>query len=1058
MCGTPVSAPGTAREARKNVAILFMDLVGSTALAESLDPEPLSQIMDRYFSVAATAIVAHGGAVEKFIGDAVMAVFGATVSHEDDALRAVKAAMEAIEQVKELSAGLITSYKVTLEVRCGVCSGEVIAITNPGGAFRVIGDPVNTAARLQTAAEPGQVLVDATTASMIRASAAIEPVPPLRLKGKSQPVPAWRVTGTEPVTDPAGAQVSAPLIGREDELAELKSAFRRVTKRSQLCLVTLLGVPGIGKSRLVRDFVASFGQAEVTVLTGRCSAYGQGITYRPLAEMLETSGWAKLARTMAAAGADAARAAKSLASIMSAGVPAEAETAGIEEISWSVRYLLAQLGKKKPVIMIWEDLHWAESTLLDMIDDLVSWLTDVPVLIICVARLELLDTRPSWAGGKPSVVTMEVGPLSRAESVQLVAEIALREEVSAHQAEALCERVAAECEGNPLFAELMLDVFAETARGAGPARDAEPARHAELAREAEAAAKAKLPPTITALLTARLDQLPDDERELLEVASAIGRDFSWQALNAFVTAGDDAGHLSRANLADVLDRLVKRRVIARSKAGGYRFVQVLMRDMAYQLSPKTKRERWHLLLAGQLAAHGDGLDLVYHVEAAHLLQRELRPGDSQLPELASQAAEILITEGTAALHRRDLPSAVALLERGRHLLAARDERQVPLMLYISDCWVEMSDAPRAIGAVKALTGFADQQAIIQIQRGIIGRRLKLGGVEETAALARQLADELQRNSENMEKLDDRGTGRSGAVALDRVWCRLHQLRAYLHLAAESSAKAEQEFRLALERARSLADSYETDRLLVAICELAQWTPTPVGTSLKLCAEMSERFAANRILLLPVLLTKARLEAISGDLAAAKEAVMAASQYTADLHIDIAEAVTIAVGGLVDSLAGDHRSAEASYRHSQALLIQMGRTGDAIAYEAYAAREVFEQGNLPGARQAADRLASTSAMDLRSRVIVNALKARIASAMGLPGEAMPLAGESTRLSDQTDDLCLQGDSYLDLAIVASAAGHRVTAAEAATAALDRYQAKGASLLAARARRLIAGGSM
>jgi class 3 adenylate cyclase len=282
MCGTPVSAPGTPRESRKNVAILFMDLVGSTALAESLDPEPLSQIMDRYFAAASAAITAHGGAVEKFIGDAVMAVFGATVSHEDDALRAVRAALEAVAEVKELSAGLVTSHKVTLEVRCGVCSGEVIAITNPAGDFRVIGDPVNTAARLQTAAAPGHILIDASTASMIRTSIGIEPVPPLQLKGKAQPVPAWQVTGGDPEAEPSGLP-SAPLIGREDELVELKSAFRRVTKRSQLCLVTLLGMPGIGKSRLVRDFVATFGPADVSVLTGKCSAYGRGITYRPLA-------------------------------------------------------------------------------------------------------------------------------------------------------------------------------------------------------------------------------------------------------------------------------------------------------------------------------------------------------------------------------------------------------------------------------------------------------------------------------------------------------------------------------------------------------------------------------------------------------------------------------------------------------------------------------------------------------------------------------------------------------------------------------------------------------
>jgi class 3 adenylate cyclase/tetratricopeptide (TPR) repeat protein len=1033
MCGTPVSAPGTTREARKNVAILFMDLVGSTALAESLDPEPLSQIMDRYFDAASAAIVAHGGEVEKFIGDAVMAVFGATVSHEDDALRAVRAALEAVGQVNELSAGLVTSHKVTLEVRCGVCSGEVIAITNPAGGFRVIGDPVNTAARLQTAAEPGQILVDAASASMIRTSVGIEPVPPLHLKGKAQPVPAWRVTSAELIAEPTGQQPAAPLIGREDELTELRSAFRRVTKRNQLCLVTLLGMPGIGKSRLVRDFVAAFGPAEVSVLTGKCSAYGRGITYQPLAEMLKASGWADQARRLEAAGGDAGRAARSLASVMGGSSPigtaAAGGAAGIEEISWAVRYLVRQLGKKKPVIMIWEDLHWAESTLLDMIDDVVNWLTDVPVLLVCVSRMELLDARPSWAGGKPSVMTMEVGPLNPAESAQLVGEIAMLEEVNAHQAEALCERVAAECEGNPLFAELMLDVFAETAPGA------------------------KLPPTVTALLTARLDQLPHDERELLEVASAVGRDFSQGALAAIFAEEGTGGHSTVANPGEVLDRLVKRRIITRAGAGNFRFVQVLMRDMAYQLSAKTKRERWHLVLAAQLAELGGQLDLARHVEAARLLQHELRPGDSGLPEFAPQAAGIFIAEGTTALHRRDLPSAAALLERGRALLPADDERQLPLMLYISDCWLALSDPAQAVATVKAhadpaVTEFGlasrRRQIVCRIQLGIIERTLGLCDEEETAALADELDSELA----SLERF--------GAESENRARCRLHQLRAYLHQAAGASAKAEAQFRLALDRARSLQDGYETDRMLVAICELAQWTPTPVDASLKLCAEMSERFATNRVMLLPVLLTKARLEAVSGDLAAAKAALSAASEYTADLHLDLAEVVITAVSGLVDSLAGDHRGAEASYRRSQGLLLQIGRSGDSMAYEAYAAREIFEQGNLPGAQQAADRLAAgTAAMDLRTKVTVTALRARIAAARGRAAQALQLAGESTNLSDRTDDLCLQGDCYLDLAIVAAAAGQPVAAAEAGRNALDRYEAKGARLLAVRARRLIAG---
>ncbi len=1023
MCGTPVSAPAVPREARKNVAILFMDLVGSTALAESLDPEPLRQIMDRYFAAASASIAAHGGAVEKFIGDAVMSVFGATVSHEDDALRAVRAAMEAVAKVNELSAGLVATHKVTLEVRCGICSGEVIAITTPGD-FRVIGDPVNTAARLQTAAEPGEILVDTVSASMVRAHVGLDPIPPLHLKGKAQPVPAWRVTGRDLSADTAVDQPLTPLIGREDELDELEAAFRRVTKRNQLYLVTVLGAPGIGKSRLVRDFVRSLGPADVTVLTGKCSAYGRGITYQPLAEMLTASGWAEQAKRLESGGSEAQRAAKSLAQIMTDGTSVISEAVGIEEISWAVRYLLGQLGSRKPVIMVWEDLHWAESTLLDMIDDVVNWLTDVPVLLLCVARMDLLDSRPSWGGGKSSAMALEVGPLSPAQSAKLVAEITTREEVYAHQAEALCERVTQECEGNPLFAELMLDVFAESAPGT------------------------RLPPTISALLTARLDQLPHDERELLEVASAIGRDFSPHVLRAMLAADTGAD----ADLQDIIDRLVRRRIITRVD-GGYRFGQTLMRDTAYTLSPKSKRERWHLLLADQMAeliSNGSTatlpdaqLALAYHVEAASLLQRELRPGDEDQPRLAPQAAKILLTEGTKALHRRDLPSAAALLERGRHLLSPADEQQIPLMLYISDCWFGMSDPDRAIAALTsgpvAPTGDGRADLIGRIQRCIIELRQGIASSAEITARADQLVSEARQQTPP----DHRARG------------RLHQLNAYVHLANGRTAQAERELRHALEAAKLVCDDYETDWLLGALCELAQWAPTPVSVSLALCDELVERFATSRVLLVPVLFTKARLAAIGGDLDAARAALGAAREYISDLHLDVGEVVLAALTGLVDSLAGDHREAEAGYRRSHALLVQMGRVKDALVYGAYAARELFEQGDIGAADQAADRLITEApALDLRTDVVRTALLARINAANGELDRAIELAVKATELSEKTDDLYLQGDCYADLAIVAAQASQSVAAADAATTGLDRYRAKGASMHTVRAQQLIA----
>jgi class 3 adenylate cyclase len=1024
MCGSPINAASTTREARKNVAILFMDLVGSTALAEMLDPESWRQIIDRYFDAASSAIAAYDGEVEKFIGDAVMAVFGATVSHEDDALRAVRAAMEAVAKVGELNAGLIASHKVKLEVRCGICSGEVIAITEPSGDFRVIGDPVNTAARLQSAAEPGQILIDAVSASMVRAVIGLDPVLPLELKGKAQPVPAWLVTGTELPADATVDPPATPLIGREHELGQLRAAYRQVTSNNQVGMVTVLGPPGIGKSRLVREFVEDVASGQVTVLTGRCSPYGRGITYKPLAEMLRAwpGGWDQQAAQMQSGGGQARRAADCLSGIAGDSNGTKAELAGINEISWAVRYLLAQLAKTEPVIMVWEDLHWAGSTLLDMIDGVVSWLSDVPVLLICVSRTdELRDSRPDWGVGKPSATALEINPLSYEQCAELVTEIAMHEEVYAHQQDLICEQVARECEGNPLFAELMLDVVAETA------------------------SSVKVPPPISAVLTARLDQLPHDERQLLEIASVIGRDFSWAALRAMLAAHD----MGDSQAQEIAARLAGRRLISRVSSDGFRFDQVLMRDAAYRLAPKSRRVRLHLLLAERLAqlAGSDGTDcspddpiaLAYHVETANVLRRELRPGDAELPELADKAAEILIGEGMKALHRTDFPGAAALLERVRDLMPATDERQLPLMLYISDCWYRLSEPEQAIAVLDpgAAVDTRRGELVCAIVKSTIELQQGLARPEEITARADQYAAELR------DRLGD-----------DLTWCRFHQLLGHLNHCIDRSAKSEAEFRLALDRARAMGDGYEEDRMLGAICEMTQWSPTTVTAGLKLCAEMSERFATNGAVLVPVLLTQARLAGLGGDLNGARAALAAVKAHLSDLHLDIADAVVLGVSGLVDSLAGEHRTAEMSYRRCQGLHLEFGRQRGAAAYEAYAARELFEQGKVHEAGVALGRLAANAhVMDLRTKVMVDALGARFSAASGRAAQVVDFAASTARLSEQTDDLCLQGDCYADLAIVAAQAGRQGEAARAAAIALDRYLAKGASRLAVRAQRLL-----
>ena len=981
--------------------------------------------MDSYFAGCVAAIEEHGGVVEKFVGDAVMAAFGAAVAHEDDAVRAIRAAAGSLSALRELSAELAATHQVSLEARCGICSGDAVVITAQSGDFRVLGDVTNTASRLQTAASPGEILIEADTAAMVRGEVAIEQVPALRLKGKAHPVAAWRVTQPIRAGDDGAAFRETPFLGRADELDELEHSFRRVLRQGQVRLVTILGTPGLGKSRLVHEFLAALPQDQAIILSARCPAYGRGTTYTPLVEMLSSypGGWAALNAALLADPDLGSRAARSLASLMSQ-APSEAGSAdrpaltGVEEIAWAVRHLLEVISMSRPVVMVWEDLHWAAPTLLDLIDNIAAWLVDAPVLLLCVARPELLETRPSWGGGKPSALTVELGPLTTEQSAALVSELISQQDVLAHGDDDLPGRVAAQCDGNPLFAELMLDVFAEVAPGS------------------------QIPPTIHAVLGARLDQLPDAERQVLEMAAVVGREFTRAEATAMT---ETYSQITGAETDKLLGRLVRRRILDRAGSASFRFSQALLRDTAYSTTPKARRERWHVFLAERLSrsapaagAPADSLAFAYHMEAACLLGRDLRPGDSSLPTLASAAADVLINEGMHALGRKDLPGAVTLLERARQLLPAGDARHTSLALYICDAGISLRDDHRSLAALSAaeaaLPGSRRNGIACRIQRSIVMLRLGLAAPDMVAADVPPVAAELA---------DDPGD--------ELGWCRLHQLEAYLHLATERAALADEHLRLALTRARAMNAGYEEDRLLCAICEVAQWAPVHVQAGLELCGTLVSRFADNRALLIPIIVTRARLNALAGDLDDARRGAATAMSYVGDLHLDLADAAVLELSGFVESLAGDHGKAEEYYRRALDALRAGRATREAQAIEADIARELLSQNRVAEAQEALARIISSDAdLGLRTQIVVQVLSALIAARRGAREEALGYARKAVELSEDVDDLRLSAEILFTLGTVQRDAGLIEAARTSGAAALDRYVAKGAALPAARVR--------
>src|SRR6478609_4258348 len=411
-CGAPVAPAAAPREQRKTVTVLFCDVAGSTELGESTDPEALRALLARYFVRMKEMVERHGGTVEKFVGDAVMAVFGVPIVHEDDALRACRAAVEMRDALPELG----------IRGRIGVNTGEVVTGTQERLAT---GDAVNVAARFEQAAQPGEVLIGERTHALLRGVVEVEPVEPLRLKGKAKPVPALRLVS---VLEAPERSHASRFVGRERELAEIAATWERTQTQTRCELVTVVGDAGVGKSRLVAEALAT---TEARVVRGRCLPYGEGITYRPVIEVVEQLPQLELDPLAA----DAIR------SLMGA----ETRSATADEIGWGFRKLLEAAAAERPLVVVFDDIQWAEERFLELVEQIALLSGDAPVLLLCLARPELLDAFPRWH------VALQLEPLSAPEADRLIDERLAGREI----ARELRDRILRAAGGNPLFVEEM---------------------------------------------------------------------------------------------------------------------------------------------------------------------------------------------------------------------------------------------------------------------------------------------------------------------------------------------------------------------------------------------------------------------------------------------------------------------------------------------------------------------------------------------------------------------------------------------------------------------------
>jgi class 3 adenylate cyclase/tetratricopeptide (TPR) repeat protein len=610
-CGAALGVVPRGREQRKVVTVLFCDVAGSTALGERLDPEALRELMSSYFEVARTAIERHGGTLEKFIGDAVMAVFGVPTVREDDALRAVRAADELRQAVE-------------VDVRIGVNTGEVVTGT---GDTLVTGDAVNVAARLEQAADSGEVLLGEATYRLVRGAVDVELLPPLAAKGKAEPLTAYRLRAVTGDTAVARRQ-DAPLVGRERERRMLAGAWERSRTEGACSLFTVLGTPGVGKSRLTAEFVSGL---DATIAFGRCLPDGDGITYWPVVEMVRQL-----------LGDD--EPGPAVAALLGEG------QAAADDIAVGVRKLLEARAAERPLAVLFDDLQWGEPTFLDLVEHIADWSRDAPILLLCLARPELLELRPGWGGGKMNATTVLLEPLSASETDELIDELLAGGSLD----EALRDRIRTAAEGNPLFVEQMLAMVEESP------------------------GEVAVPSTIQALLAARLDQLPAEERAALERGAVEGQVFHRGAVAAL--APDDPDVPSR------LLGLVRKELVRPSRAllpgdEAFRFRHLLIRDAAYDALPKAERAALHERFARWLEEHAPTLveldEIVgYHLEQAACYGAELgRPTGG----LRERAALRLAAAGLRAGERHDPNACATLLIRASALLEERDPRRLTLV-------------------------------------------------------------------------------------------------------------------------------------------------------------------------------------------------------------------------------------------------------------------------------------------------------------------------------------------------------------------------------------------
>jgi predicted ATPase/class 3 adenylate cyclase len=1016
---------------RRFVTVVRSDVQGSTSLGERHDPEMLQRVLTRYYDAARSACTYHGGMIEQIQGDAVVAIFD---GHEDDALRAVRAATELRDRMTRLNEELERDAAFRLLLRTAVEAGEVVAGTNSPG--QLTGEVMNIVAHLEKAAGPGEIVLGETAHRLIREAVDVEDIGPLTLKGKQRPVRAYRLLVVLPGVT-GRAHLAVPMVNRRLELAQLVSTYERSAGDRTFQLVTLFGAAGVGKSRLIEALVESV-QPHASVLRGRCPSYG-GVAYDAMIQVVADAAGLDLKdpdtvrRRLAArvAGVDGApRIVEGIGRILGlregGGRP--------EDTHWALRRLLEVLARDRPLIVVLEDLHWADPALLDLVEDIAESSRDAPLLLVCATRLELLDARPRWSGGKLDAVSIQLAPLDSDDASQLVSRLLGDMATAPGVREYIVDRSG----GNPLFVQGLVAMLRE-----------ERLLRVDEGRWRSAVEQLEAPRDIQALINARLMNLGAAERRVVERAALIGQRFTLQAVLALSLEAEPP------DVGASLRTLVRKGLIVADpdiaaggrRDDGYVFTHTLIQEVAYHAIGKETRAELHERFADWVEqTSGSDFSQVEEVVGHHLKQAyecmvDLRASAQQRTRLARRAGVALAVAGHRAALRRDIPEfAISLLRQAESLLKDNDDTRRTALLDLGDALRDAASPLRAMQAyreaIRAAHAAGDARRATHGALGVLGTKGFLRGEEQ------QEEEEADRDPdaevEDAVRLFD-------ALGDDPGLAKAWQAKAYAHWAAGRLRKAEEACRQAINFAKRAGDERLEAVAVSSRCFILFWGPRPLDEVRRQVEEALDwaRGRGIRRLEVDALHLLARISGMRERFPEARsllrEAAPSKRSEPRELLVLVGRYLSIA---LVELMAGEAAAAEQALRAGREELISLGGTGQLPAVIVLLARALIMQGRDEEAMQQTvecERLAPQSNRD--AQIKWRAIRALLLARRGDVETAKRLAAEAVEWTAEWEQEDSTAEVEADHAHVLRLAGKDDEARSAGERALARYRRKG-----------------